>query len=64
MSDDDRLNRIAVQYKDNLGSVGEDIRFLLEKVRILQKKSEVLAQQNLELSAEIENVRADFGDQR
>jgi hypothetical protein len=39
----------------------EDIAFLLEAIHSRDRKLKVLAQQALELSQEIENVKSDFG---
>ena len=58
----------AAHYKDH-PEHDQDITALLSVIDtlttengFLKKKSEVLLQQNMELSEEMENVRSDFGD--
>lgn len=45
-------------------NAAKDIAYLLGLLEELQKKNEVLAQQNLELTQEMENTKSDFGTSR
>jgi DNA repair ATPase RecN len=59
-------------YKiENIKSAEDDIQFLLDQInekdeflKRAQKKTDVLSQQVLELTQEIENAKSDFGGQR
>jgi len=62
--DDKRLEKIKRDKRQK----NDDISFLLDtieekdkKIKSLEKKTGVLSQQNLEMAAEMENVRSDFG---
>lgn len=66
MNDVDRLEEIRKRLAGNgyLANAAADMSFLLEQLEKLRKKNEVLLQQNLELTQEMENVKDDFGDTR
>jgi hypothetical protein len=64
MDDNERLEEISKRVETNtyLANAAADIRFLLELVEKLHKKTEILSQHNLELTQEMENIKADFGE--
>lgn len=70
--DSDRLGEIKKRLAENAYflnphtdvNVRDDIQFLLEMIARLEKKTNVLGQQVVELTTEIENVKSDFGGNR
>jgi hypothetical protein len=66
MNDIDRLEEIRKRVNANeyLANAVADLGFLLELVDKLRMKNELLNQRNLELIQEMENIRADFGNDR
>ena len=77
--DENRLNdirRIVEEdfqsfNKDQLRAFREDVRALVslvdelaKKIVRLEKKNEILQNQNMELTQEMENIRSDFGNHR
>jgi len=55
------VEHIENKYQNRDDEAGKDIRALIDIIRFLEKKVEVLSQQNLEISTEIEAIRDDFG---
>ena len=76
MTDESLLHKIKERVDSDIAyltnaKIQEDVRYLLslleeksKKIEHLQKKSDVLGNQVLELTQEIENVKRDFGDMR
>lgn len=64
MDDNERISEIKKRLEQNgyLANAAADMTFLLEQLERAQKKNDVLSQHNLELSQEMENIKADFGD--
>jgi prefoldin subunit 5 len=66
------LDEIRKRLKENAyfinphadAHVGEDLAYLLNKIDELEKKNRVLSEHISDLTQEIENVKADFGNQR
>lgn len=72
MSTDNRINEIKMRLEKNDYfinphsdvNVREDLSFLLKKIEQLEKKNELLSEHVSDLTQEMENVKADFGNQR
>ena len=61
MNQNDKIDLIKLRLKNNSD---EDVRALLALVEQLEKKNELLSQHVMELTQEMENVKADFGNNR
>jgi cell division protein FtsB len=63
MDDNTRLEEIKKRVTTGgyLANAAADIEFLLEQLEKFHKKNEILAQHNLELTQEMENIKSDFG---
>ena len=61
MNQNDKTDLIKLRLKN---SSDEDVRALVALVEQLEKKNELLSQHVMELTQEMENVKADFGNNR
>jgi|GEM_PF-4751068 len=68
MDEKERLESLKKQYLDAGSLSRNDIQFLFDfideqvkKMVRMEKKNEILYNQNLELTQEMENLRGDFG---
>lgn len=72
MAEETRVSEIQERLKQNAyfinphsdTNVREDIEYLLKRVEQLEKKNQLLSEHVSELTQEMENVKADFGNHR
>ena len=72
MKEETRVPEIQERLKQNAyfinphsdANVREDIEYLLKRVELLEKKNQLLSDHVSDLTQEMENVKADFGNHR
>lgn len=56
-----QLEEIKKKWATQTGPAAADIQYLLSRIETLEKKAQVLLNQNMELTQEMESIRSDFG---